>query len=62
MRPSQVRQKMSAAQPAAATAMATNETWLGVIGVGRSIQTITAAGGRETHSVQKLSRFFFDCR
>ena len=44
------------------TEMATNDTWFGVMGVLRSTHTSNAAGGRETHSVQKLSRFFFDCR
>ena len=37
-------------------------TWFGVTRVFCSNHTSTAAGGREIHSVQKLSRDFFDWR
>ena len=62
MSPSHVRHRIIVAQPPAATVMARNDTWFGVTRVPLSIHTSTAAGGREIHSVQKLSRFFFDCR
>ena len=60
-RPSHVFHAMIIAQPAAAIAIARNETWFGVTGVSFMSHTSTAAGGRETHSVQRLSFRFFDC-